>query len=168
MKESHVNTMPVRHSQPAPGLTRLTRRQLLARLTGAAAVAALGAGGVLWRDSSSRTSNGARRRIPMPPHPSHNPAFRVLASPGDELVLWTHKADASFAGYRLNAQGKRLWMLCNGTRTVPEIVAEYGGAGSGRRAEAGEFLQELMKAGLIVCGGYIVVGEPLTSSPKTV
>ena len=148
-----------------PTLTLLSRRQLLVLLAGATGGAALAgvprtglAGQVQARPPATdpereSAETAAVQRFRLPDEPSQNPAFMARAVTGGGLLVWS----AGGTGFRLNRAARRIWRLCDGTRSVTDLAAEHARR-SGRPAAEGEaFVQRLLELSVVVAGAEVTV-----------
>jgi len=98
------------------------------------------------------------RRLRLPDAPSHNPAYMARTASDGGLLLWARKGDGAFLGYRINANGRSVWRLCNGKREVAEIAAEYGGQTGRSASEATTFLDRLLSLTVVASAAFVVPG----------
>jgi len=156
--------MVQRGNESKPSVRALSRREFVS-LTAAAGGAVLAGGapaGAARR--AGETATTPPRRFTLPPAPSQNPAFMARAE-GDGLLAWSVGAGGALQGYRLNGSGRALWRLCDGTRDVAAIGAEYARS-TGRPAEQGAaFVRTLLELGVVVAGATIVPAEFPTPPP---
>jgi hypothetical protein len=164
MKQNQKINKPIENADPKPAISRVTRRQVLLWMGGAGAAVVAGGGAVaLLRKSGSAPPSRAAKRFGLPAHPSHNPAYRAWGTPDDGVVVWTYKDGKRFVGYRFNSAGRFVWRLCDGSGPVTEVAQAYAAQTKRAPQEATEFVENLLKAGVLAAGGYVV---PAGSFPK--
>ncbi|HNX49170.1 MAG TPA: PqqD family protein [Thermoanaerobaculaceae bacterium] len=134
-----------------PHISRLSRRELLA-ITAAAAGGVL----VLGPTAGAETLVERPRPVRLPDEPSHNPGFLARASAGGGLVVWTQKPGAELVGYRLNARGRAVWELCDGTRDRAELASRYAATTGRPAAESLSFLARLLELGIVAQSATVV------------
>jgi hypothetical protein len=150
-----------------PVIQRITRRQWLAWMRGAGVALAAGAGGMnLLPQLQAAPSSGTAARFRLPEHPNQNPAYRAWATPDQGVVVWTQQEDRKFTGYRFNANGRCVWRLCDGTRPAKQVTADYAAQTGRKEEEATDFLDQLQKLGVVVCGGYIRTSGAFPTPPE--
>lgn len=137
-----------------PQLTPISRRDFLVLTASASAAATLSVAPLAGDEASVSSSGG--HKVQLSASPSHNPAFMVRATGDGGLLLWTRQGDGAFLGFRINASGRELWRLCDGT-TPPEQIARRWADNAGRpQPEATTFLDELLANGILAAGGHVV------------
>jgi hypothetical protein len=136
-----------------PEIAALSRREFLSLAT------AVTGGAVLATEAVSAwvtEGEGGRRRFRLPDEPNQNPAFMARSTSDEGLLVWTYDSASEFKGYRMNATGRSLWRLCDGSRSLDAIGAEHARR-SGRPApEGAAFVKGLLELGVIVSGGWVV------------
>ena len=170
MKETNTGMKPTSEKDQKPDLSCVSRRQLLTWMGAAGVAVAAGTAGVMLirKSSSDKTTDSASsaNRFKLPDHPNHNPAYRAWTTFEEDVVLWTYKQDQQFAGYRFNSNGRRIWQMCDGTRSAGEIATEYRGQTGRTTEEAATFLDKLRKLGIVVTGGYVVSAGAFPTPPE--
>lgn len=143
-----------------PRISRLSRRDLIA-------ITAAAAGGVLVSGPTAVAAALVERPRPvrLPDEPSHNPGFLARASAGGGLVVWTQRPDTGLVGYRLNARGRAVWELCDGTRDRAELASRYAAATGRPAAESVSFLARLLELGIVAQGATVVPLGDLVRPP---
>ncbi len=128
---------------------KVSRREFVSLLGGAAALALLSAG--------SAASGSGMVLVRLTPNPSHNPGFVFRALQNGERLLWSHQDATRFKAYRLNSNAAQLWRMCNGTRNRKEVAARYQSKTGRPRGEATDCLEKLITFGVVVEGGKVYV-----------
>jgi len=95
-------------------------------------------------------------RIRLPDEPNQNPAFMARSTADGGLVAWTYGSAGELKGYRMNASGRSLWRLCDGSRGLEAIGAEHARRTGRPAAEGAAFVKGLLELGVIVSGGWVV------------
>ena len=135
-----------------PEIAALSRREFLTLATAATG------GAVLATETVSAwvvDGEGEQRRIRLPDEPNQNPVYMARSTADGGLLVWTHGSEGEFKGYRMNATGRSLWRLCDGSRSLEAIGAEHARR-SGRPAPEGTaFVKGLLELGVIVSGGWV-------------
>jgi hypothetical protein len=136
-----------------PEIAVLSRREFLSLATAATG------GAVLATEAVSAwvaDGEGEQRRFRLPEEPNQNPAFMARSTADGGLLVWTHDSGGEFRGYRMNATGRSLWRLCDGSRSLDAIGAEHARRHGRPAPEGAEFVNGLLELGVIVSGGWIV------------
>jgi hypothetical protein len=87
--------------------------------------------------------------------PSQNPAFQARGLCDGGAVAWVRKKDGSTIAYGLNESAKRAWELCDGVKTLEEVVKAYTRMFDRPAEEIQRFVSVLHEKGLVVYGGYL-------------
>jgi hypothetical protein len=154
-----------RGTDTRPSIRCLTRREFLS-LTAAVAGGAVLAGEALavqMRDGTAAET--AQRHFKLPEEPNQNPAFMARAAGGGGLLLWRQGPRGKLAGFRLNASGRVLWRLCDGSRNIGAIGAEYARRIGRPAAQGAAFVARLLELGVIVSGATVVPGPEFPTPP---
>ena len=109
---------------------------------------------------------GEKRRIRLPDEPNQNPAFMARSAADGGLLVWTYGSAGEFKGFRMNATGRSLWRLCDGSRSLDAIGAEHARRGGRPAPEGKAFVEGLLDLGVIVSGGW-VAPNPAFPRPPT-
>ncbi len=148
-----------------PELHTISRREFLT-LTSVAAVAA-----VVETSGPAGAEAAAAPVAPgtpfqLPDVPSQNPAYMATATDDGGLAIWTRRPGSDFVGFRLNANGRIVWRLCDGNRRPAEIAAEFARQTGRPAGEGAAFLEKLMQLGIIASGAHVVPGEGFPRPPE--
>lgn len=145
-----------------PEIAALSRREFLTLATAATGVAVLATEAV---SALVVDGEGEQRLIRLPDEPNQNPAYMARSTADGGLLVWTYGSAGEFKGYRMNATGRSLWRLCDGSRTLDAIGAEHTRR-SGRPAPEGEaFVKGLLDLGVIVSGGWVAADPAFPRPP---
>ena len=108
---------------------------------------------------------GEQWRFRLPDEPNQNPAFMARSTADGGLLVWTYGSGGEFKGFHMNATGRSLWRLCDGSRSLDAIGAEHARR-SGRPAPEGEaFVKGLIDLGMIVSGGWVAPNPEFPRPP---
>lgn len=157
-------------TQESPRITKLTRRGLVKYGLLGTGVAAAGA--FAWFKFAAQESDAripvdspagqtpkGYKRLELCNELMPSPAFWVRPLPAGGLLTWVRRKNDTTIGYELNAQGRFMWRLCNGARSLEDICSEYAGRTGRPVDEARAFLADLRAKGLIVRGGHVVTSR---------
>ena len=147
-------------SSEAPTLESISRREFVA--IAGAAVAAFATGSATAARAATDGPGGGRRNenmLNLSKHPSPNPAFGAWETKDGGVVLWTHRPHSKLVSYRLNANGRRVWRLCDSKRPIDQIADEYNRKTGREKSEARTFLGELTDKSILVAGGFVVLAR---------
>jgi len=145
-----------------PGIAQLTRREMVFLLTSFVAAPMTSIAG---RDPGVTSAFGDSR-VRLPGYPSHRPGFSARGLQDGGLLLWVRDSDGVTTGYRLNANGRAIWALCDGRRSKEEIGAIYQTRTGRSGTEAIDFLKSLIVFGPVVVGGYVVTKGTFPRAPE--
>jgi len=144
-----------------PEIAVLSRREFLSLATAATG------GVVLATEAVSAWAvdgEGGQGRIRLPDEPNQNPAFMARSTADGGLLVWCWGSTGEFNGYRLNATGRSLWRLCDGSRGLDAIGAQHARRTGRPAAEGAAFVKGLLELGVIVSGGW-VMPDPVFPRP---
>ncbi len=147
----------VREGLEAPVLRALSRREFIRCTVKASAVMFAGKmvlePGVLKADEEKISQ--IYKVLKLTDKPSQNPAFQARGLSDGGAVAWVRKNDGSTVAYGLNESAKRAWELCDGVKTMEEVVEAYTRISDRPAEEIQEFVTILHEKGLVVYGGYL-------------
>ena len=140
------------NADPKPEIAVLSRREFLSLATAATGGVVLATEGVsAW----VADGEGEQRRIRLPDEPSQNPAFMARSTADGGLLVWSYGSAGEFTGYQMNATGRSLWRLCDGSRSLDAIGAEHARRSGHSASEATAFVRGLLELGVIASGGWV-------------
>ena len=148
-----------------PRIRNLTRREFLAISAAAAGGAALGGSAVIAGARDGVPTGDESRRITLPAEPSQNPAFMARAAGDGGLLLWSPGEGGRFRGFRLNAAGRTLWRLCDGSRAAEAVANEFARRSGRPAGDGAAFLKRLLQLGVVVSGASVVPAPGFPAPP---